>query len=303
LRDEPSATLSVGRADPVAERMTTPADIPDSPPDDLRFRRKVRIGESIRELWRARELIRTLTERDLRARYKQAVLGFAWAILPPIGLLLVFDVFFHHVGNVSSQGTPYELYAYLGLLPWTFFSSAMTVGGISLLTSMTLLNKVYCPREVFPLAAVGTAAADAVVSTGVLIVLFPINGFWPKATSIWIPVLLAIEVAFTLGVVFIVSAGVVYLRDLRHLLPIALQLGLFITPVGYSFDVIPRGLRPLYALANPLGPVIDGYRRAILLGKSPDLGLTAIAAASAGTLFLGGYLLFKRLETGIADVA
>jgi ABC-type polysaccharide/polyol phosphate export permease len=283
--------------------MTAHADLPDEPPPELRYRRRVRLDESVRELWRARELVRTLAERDLRARYKQAVLGFAWAIIPPVGLLVVFDVLFRHVAKVSTEGAPYQLYAYLGLLPWTFFSSAVATGGLSLVNNLSLLNKVYCPREVFALANVAVAGADAICSTIVLILLFPINGFVPKATSVWIPLLLVVQVAFTVGTVLIIASAVVYLRDLRHALPIILQMGLFVTPVAYSFHAIPRVWRPLYAGANPLGPVIDGYRRAILLGKTPALGVLGIAAASSFTLLILGYRLFKRLETGIADVA
>jgi ABC-2 type transport system permease protein/lipopolysaccharide transport system permease protein len=259
--------------------------------------------ESIRELWRTRELVRTLAERDLRARYKQAVLGFAWALIPAVGMLVVFDVLFNHVSKVSTEGAPYQLYAYLGLLPWTFFSSAVGNGGTTLLSNMSLLNKMYCPREVFPLAAMSVCAVDATVSTLVLVVLFPLNGFVPKITSFWVLPLLCVQVAFTAGVTFTISASVVYLRDLRHALAVMLQLGLFITPVAYSFKAIPAHLRPFYSALNPLGPVIGGYRRAVLLGHAPDLRLLGIAAVTSVAVLVFGYRLFKRLETGIADVA
>jgi ABC-type polysaccharide/polyol phosphate export permease len=283
--------------------MTIGDDLPSGPPPDLRYRRRVRLADSMAEVWRARELVRTLTERDLRARYKQAILGFAWAVIPPLGMLVVFDVLFNHVSKVSTQGTPYQLYAYLGLIPWSFFSAAVGTGGMSLLSSMSLLNKMYCPREVFPLAAIGVCAFDATVSAAILIPLFPINDFSPKATSFWILPLLAIQFAFTIGVTLFVAAGVVYLRDLRYALTVMLQLGLFVTPVAYSFETVPAGLRPLYSVINPLGPVIDGYRRSILLGKAPELGEFALGASAALVYLVVGYLLFKRLETGVADVA
>ena len=275
----------------------------DAPPPELRFRRKVRFKTALAELWRARELIRTLAERDIRARYKQSLLGFAWAIIPPVGLLLVFSVFFQRVGRVSTEGAPYQLYVYLGLIPWTFFSGAVLVGGQSLLNNLALLNKVYCPREVFPLAAIITAGIDGVMSTLVLLVLFPLNGEWPAATTVWVPVLLAVQLAFTIGVVLAISAVVVYVRDVRHALPMIVQLGLFATPVAYSIRAIGANVRPFYAIANPLGPVIDGYRRTILLGLPPDGGLLALATFTSVSLLVGGYMLFKRLETGIADVA
>jgi ABC-type polysaccharide/polyol phosphate export permease len=278
-------------------------DILDAPPAELRFRRRVRMGPALSELWRARELVRTLAEREIRARYKQSLLGFAWAIIPPVGLLLVFSVFFRRVGDVHTEGAPYQLYVYLGLIPWTFFSTAVLVGGQSLLNNLALLNKVYCPREVFPLAAIITAGIDGLMSTLVLLVLFPLDGVWPAATSVWVPLLLLVQLAFTTGVVLAISAVVIYVRDVRHALPLLVQFGLFATPVAYSIRAIGEGVRPLYAALNPLGPVIDGYRRTVLLGLAPEGGLLAIGAASSLVVLTGGYLLFKRLETGIADVA
>lgn len=275
----------------------------DEPPAGLRFRRKVRVGDAVKELWRARELIRTLAEREIRVRYKQALLGCAWALLPPLGLLLVFSVFFQRVGRVSTEGAPYQLYVYLGLIPWTFFSSAVLAGGQSLLTNMALLNKVYCPREVFPLATVVVAAIDAAIASTVLLLLFPLNGQGPHLTSLWVPVLVAVQLAFTVGVVLAASAVIVYVRDVRHVLPLVVQFGLFATPVAYSVRAISKSLRPWYAAANPMAPVIDGYRRTVLLGQAPDWGLLLPGALSAAVFLIGGFLVFKRLETGIADVA
>ena len=146
----------------------------DGPPPELAYKRKVRLGEALRDVWRSRGLIRTLTERDLRVRYKQAVLGFVWAILTPFVLMVVFTVFFQRVANVDTHGAPYPLFAYLGLIPWGFFSSCVSGGGTSILSNISLLNKVYCPREVFPIAAVGVAAADTAVSLFMLALLFGI---------------------------------------------------------------------------------------------------------------------------------
>lgn len=275
----------------------------DRPAPLHRFKRKVSLIKSAAELWRSRELVRTLAERELRARYSQAVLGFAWALLTPLALMLVFTVFFNRVAKVDTGGAPYALYAYLGLLPWTFFSSSVSLGGQSLIANLSLLNKVYCPREVFPLASVLVAGLDMVISTAVLVVLFVVYRTAPKSTAVWIVPLLLVQLAFTMGVALIISSIVIYLRDLRHVLPIALQLGLFATPVAYGIDVVPRSARPLYSLLNPLAPVIDGYRRAILLGKGPSWGLVGLGAITATAALAGGYLAFKRLEPGMADVA
>jgi ABC-type polysaccharide/polyol phosphate export permease len=168
---------------------------------------------------------------------------------------------------------------------------------------MPLLNKVYCPREVFPIASVCVAGIDTTIATSVLALLFVLEGFAPHATTVWLPVLLLVQVAFTVGVVLLVSSLLVYLRDLRHLLSIGLQLALFATPVAYGIEAIPEERRSLYALLNPLAPVIDGYRRTILYGQAPDWGLLGLGAITATVLLVGGSVVFKKLETGIADVA
>jgi ABC-type polysaccharide/polyol phosphate export permease len=274
------------------------------PPPELRFRRRIRLWPSLRELLARRELVRTLAERDLRARYKQAVLGFSWAVVTPLLLMVAFSLVFPRVAKVSTGGVPYPLFCYLGLVPWAFFSTSVSQGGQSIINNSALQNKVYCPREVFPIAAVAVAAVDGLISSLVLCLLFPIFGVAPAAESYWVPVLLAVQVAFTLGIAMAISAVMVYLRDIRHVLPIILQLGLFATPVAFSLDqLVPQALQPLYVALNPLGAVIDGYRSTILYGQQPDLQLLAIAAVSAVVFLSVGYLMFKRLDTGFADVA
>jgi ABC-type polysaccharide/polyol phosphate export permease len=274
------------------------------PPPELRFRRRVRLFPSLRELVARRELVLSLAERDLRARYKQAVLGFSWAVVTPLLLMVAFSLVFPRVAKVSTGDIPYPLFSYLGLVPWAFFSTSVSQGGQSIINNASLQNKVYCPREVFPIASVAVASVDGLISSLVLCLLFPIFGVTPAPQSYWLPVLLAIQVAFTLGITMIISAVMVYLRDIRHVLPIILQLGLFATPVAFPLDqLVPTALQPLYVALNPLGAVIDGYRRTILYGQQPDLQLLAIAAISAAVYLLVGYEAFKRLETGFADVA
>jgi ABC-2 type transport system permease protein/lipopolysaccharide transport system permease protein len=268
-----------------------------------RYRRDVRLRSALAELWGARELLRSLSEIHLRARYKQTVLGFAWTLITPLALMLVFTVFFQRVGRVDTHGAPYPLYSYLGLLPWTFFSSSVNQGGQSLLLNVPLLNKLYCPREIFPLSAVVVAVIDMLTASIALGVLFVVTGYGPRATSVWLPVLLAVQLAFTVGVTLIVSAVIVYVRDLRHALTIILQLGLFATPVAYGLDAIPASALRVYTMVNPLAPVIDGLRRTVLYGRAPDLSLLAGGAATSAVVLVGGLMLFKRLETGFADAA
>jgi ABC-type polysaccharide/polyol phosphate export permease len=283
---------------------SVPADRVSGPTAELRFKRRIRLLPSVLEAWRRRELVRSLAERELRARYKQAVLGFAWAVITPLLLMVAFTLVFPRVATVSTGGAPYPLFAYLGLLPWAFFSTSVSSGGQSILMNITLLNKVYCPREVFPVASVAVAGTDSIVSLGALAVLFVVTGFAPKAEAIWVPVLLAVQIAFTLGVTLVISAIIVYLRDLRHALPIILQLGLFATPVALSLDdLVSQRWQTLYVALNPLAAVIEGYRRTVLLGLPPQWHLLQVAAVSSLVFLVGGYALFKRLEAGFADVA
>ena len=281
----------------------TEVTAPLGPPPELRFRRRIGSLGAVRAVWRSRELVRTLAERELRARYKQALLGLAWALITPLALMVVFSLFFNRVARVDTGGVPYPLFSYLGLLPWTFFSTSVSQGGQSLIQNIPLLNKVSFPREVFPMASVTVAGLDSAVALVALGGLFAVYTFVPKATAVWVPVLLVVQVAFTLGVSLVVSAVVVYLRDLRHALPVLLQIGLFATPVAYGIDFIPGSMRILYVTLNPLAAVIDGYRRTVLLGTGPDWALLAPAMISSFAILVLGYLVFKRMEAGFADVA
>ena len=284
------------------------ASTPAGPRPEIWFRRRVGLRTALRELWRFRELVVTLTERDLRARYKQAFLGFAWAVVTPLMLMAVFTLLFtkFKVAKIDAEGVPYPLFAYLGLLPWTFFSTSVGSGGMSLVSNLSIVNKVYCPREVFPISALLVAAVDTFISVLVLCVLFAVYGFAPHPEGFYyLPPLLLVLLIFTLGITLATSALLVYLRDLRHALPLLLQLGLFVTPVAYGMDVIagtPQA-QVIYSALNPLAPVIDGLRRTFLFGEQPAWGPLAAGAATSTLLIVGAYILFKRLETGIADVA
>ena len=273
------------------------------PDPQLRFKRRIRFHTSVQELWRSRELIRTLAEREIRVRYKQTILGLSWSVLTLLALMLVFSLFLQRVAKFNTNGAPYVLFSYIGLIPWTFFSTALSVGGQSLVLNNMLLNKVYCPREVFPISSAAVAGFDSTISVLVLVVLFAVTRFVPAATSVWVPLLLLIQVAFTLGVTLVLSSVLVYLRDVRQALPVILQLGLFATPVAYGIDVIPARLQTAYVVVNPLAAVIDGYRRTVLFGLAPNWKLVGPAAASAAAVLGLGYLVFKRMETGFADVA
>jgi ABC-2 type transport system permease protein/lipopolysaccharide transport system permease protein len=286
-------------------RATTP--LATEPRPEIWFKRRVRLTTAVRELWAFRELIVTLAERDIRVRYKQAALGIAWALITPLVMMIAFTVIFSKVAHVNTHmpGVPYALFSYMGLLPWTFFATALSGGGMSLVSNTALLNKLYCPREVFPIAAMIDAAVDAFISALVLVVLFPIEGFAPKLASLYLPLLMIPLFMFTLGVLLGVSAVLVYMRDLRMVLPLAIQMGLFVTPVIYSPKSISshEGVLVLYSVLNPLVPVLNGMRQTVLQGVAPNWLSLGAGSLTSLLVLVGGFVLFKRLETGIADVA
>jgi ABC-type polysaccharide/polyol phosphate export permease len=229
----------------------------------------------------------------------------AWAVFTPVVLMLAFNFIFTKFGRIATAGIPYPLFSYVGLIPWAFFSTCVLAGGMSLIANSPLLNKLYCPREVFPIGTSVVAGADALISTVVLGGLFVFERFTPTWQSVYAPIMLLTLVAFTLGVTFAVAATVVYARDLRLALPLIIQMGLFVTPVAYGANTIVKSRAGLllYSALNPLVPVIEGLRRTVLLGHSPDWTMQIVGAASASAVLAGGFMLFKRLETGLADVA
>ena len=284
---------------------TVTAERREAPPYDLWFRRRIRLRNALRDVWRFRELIISLAERDYRARYKQAVLGIAWAILTPLMLMVVFTIVFTRIGHADTGGAPYVLFSYLGLVPWTFFSNSVSSGGQSIVSNMPIVNKVSCPREVFPFAAIVVGALDALIASAVLVVLFAVTGYAPRVEMYYAPVLLLLLLVYTLGITLVVSSALVYLRDLRQVLPVAIQLGLFATPIAYGMNVIATSRPTLmaYSLLDPVAPVVDGLRRSVLQGMPPDWALLGMGSIGALVTFVVGYIIFKRLEVGIADIA
>lgn len=286
-----------------ARRSVDAAVAPAEPPPSLRHRRTPPVGASLLELWHARRIVRTLTERNLRVRYKQSVLGFLWAVLTPVALLVVLTIVFERGVHVQTDGVSYPLFAFIGLIPWTFFSTSITTGGVSVLSDKALLNKCRFPREVFPLSSVAVATIDSLMTLVPLAVLFLWFGEAPESTFLLALAPLLVLLAFTLGLTLLLSAWVVYVRDVRLLLPIVVQIGLFATPVAYDLKLVPASVRLLYCAANPVAPVIDSLRRTVLLGEAPRWDQLGAGAATATVVLVAGYLLFKRLEGNLADVA
>ena len=297
--DEPGSPAIPSPSSGAADDVRSPTE----PPSGARYRRPLTPWRAVRDVARSGELLRALTTREYRARYTQTVLGMTWAVITPVLLMVAFVVFVQRAITVDTQGQPYALFAYLGLLPWAFFSTSLSRGGTILVLESSLLNKVRCPREVFPLSTVAVAAIDFAVSCGVLALLFLGFRTLPSAQIVWVPLIVLVQVAFTLGLVFVTAILVVYVRDVGQAIPLLLQFGLFATPVAYGIDAIPDGIRSLYAAINPLVGVISAYRSCLLFGEPPPWNVFGPSAASAVVWLVGGYVLFKRFEGGIADVA
>src|SRR5664280_1256135 len=219
--------------------VTDLSTIPEDPPDDILYHHKVRVIESARMLWDHREIVYTLAERDFRAQYKQATLGILWAVLSPVATLVVFVVVFSRVKSFGSQGVPFALYCFVGILCWSYFATALGSGGNSLLTNKALLAKTQFPRECFPLETMLVGGLNTVMSWVPLAILFVIFGRAPALSTLWIPVFMLIEVAFAAGITLAVSSVIIQMRDLVQVLPLIISLGLFATPVIWPFSKIP----------------------------------------------------------------
>ena len=303
-----SSTVESGPAGKGSLQVTDVSAIPAEPPRESYYHHKASALSSIKRLWAHREIIFTLAERDFRAQYKQATLGVMWALLTPVLTLIIMVIVFSRAKTFGTEGIPFALFAFVGILCWTFFSSALGTGGNALLTNKALLAKTQFPRECFPLEVMGVTGINTVLSWIPLAILFVIFGRAPAITTLWAPLFMVIEVAFAAGLTLAVSALIIQMRDLVQVLPVILSLGLFVNPVIWplsklSGPEVPKFVLPLYSFFNPLGPVIDNVRRTMLLGLEPDWSLIGIAILGALFYLAVGYRLFKRLEVNFADIA
>jgi lipopolysaccharide transport system permease protein len=253
------------------------------------------------ELYHRRDLLWMWTVRDIKVRYKQSVLGAAWAILQPLSLMLIFNVIFSYFVRVPTDNIPYPIFSYTALLPWTTFAASVTFAVPSLVTNMNLVTKIYFPREILPMSSVIAGLIDfmiaALVFAGMLVYYrIPVYG-----TLILLPVLLAIQMLLTLGVVLFASAVNVFYRDIRFVVPLAVQLWMYLTPVIYPATLIPERFRNLYML-NPMAGLIEAYRTIALKGAWPDWTHLGLAALISLIVFVVGYSYFKRVEWQFADL-
>jgi lipopolysaccharide transport system permease protein len=268
----------------------------------LRIQPTRRFALNLRELWDYRELLYFLTLRDVKVRYKQTLLGVAWALIQPVVSMIVFSVIFGHLAGIKGvRGVPYPLFVFAGILPWTYFASSLSQGSLSVAGNASLVTKVYFPRLILPLAASVVALVDFVMSFGVLLVLFLWYGHWPHWHVVFLPLFIALTWLIAIGVGLWLSALNVRYRDVPYAIPFLTQLWLYASPVIYPVTLVPAHWRWLLAL-NPMAGVIDGFRWAVLGRGDLHAGLLAIGVAVAAVLFSSGLVYFKRVERRFADV-
>lgn len=255
----------------------------------------------LRELATAHELLFTWTKRDFKVRYSQSVLGAAWAILQPLSLMVIFSLIFSLFIKVPTDGIPYPIFAYTALLVWTFFANSLSAAIPSLVNNMNLVSKIYFPREILPLSANLVSMIDFVIAATIFVAMLFFYQIALGWTIIFLPLLLLIQVLFTFGVSLAASAINVFYRDVRFVIPLALQIWMYLSPVIYPISMVPEWLRPFYML-NPMATLIDGYRQIIFLNQPPNWPYVGLTALISLAILLVSYRYFKRAERDFADL-
>ena len=255
----------------------------------------------LREFAGAHELLYFLVLRSLKLRYKQTVLGAAWAVLQPLLTMAVFTVVFGRLARLGSDGLPYPVFALAALVPWTYFANALTQASNSLVDQHQLLTKVYFPRLLLPLAAVIAGLVDLAIAFALLLVVLAWYGIEPSARLLAAPAFALLAAASALAPAIWLAALNVRYRDVRHVIPFLVQIWLFATPVAYSSGLVPPRWRPLYGL-NPMASVVDGFRWMVAPNAPFPAAGIVVAVAAVAVLLTAGLYFFRRLERSFADV-
>ena len=256
---------------------------------------------NLRELWAYRDLLYFLAWRDIKVRYKQTVMGAGWAIVQPFLTMVVFSIFFGRLANIPSDGVPYPIFSYCGLIPWYFFAQTLNQSGQSVVSNQSLITKVYFPRLVAPTAPVLAGLVDFTIAFTILIGLMAWYGIVPTVATFTLPLFLLMAILTALAVGMWLSALNVYYRDVRFIIPFIIQFWLFATPVVYPSSMLPEQWRVYYGL-NPMAGVVEGFRWALLGNAQVSEPLMAVSGAMAVVLFITGVYFFRRMERTFADV-
>lgn len=254
------------------------------------------------DIWHYRELFYFLAWRDIMVRYKQTVIGIAWSVIRPFLTMIVFTVIFGNLAKLPSEGVPYAVLVFAAMLPWQFFANSLTESSNSLLTNANMLTKIYFPRLIMPASSIIVSLIDFLISLGLLVLIMIFYRFIPSWRIITLPIFLSMALIASLGVGLWLSALNVKYRDFRYIVPFIVQFGLYISPVGFSSNIVPKQWRLLYSL-NPMVGVIDGFRWAILGGKA-QIYLPGFLLSLGVTLclFVFGLWYFRKMEQTFADI-
>jgi lipopolysaccharide transport system permease protein len=254
------------------------------------------------DLWRYRELFYILAWRDITVRYKQTALGVIWAILRPFLAMLIFTVVFGRIAKMPAHGIPYPILVFAAMLPWQFFANSLSESSYSLVSNVNLISKVFFPRLIIPAAAVITSLVDLLISAVLLVIMMIWYRFLPDWRVLFLPIFTVMAFLSALGPGLLLTALNVKYRDFRYVIPFVVQFGLFVSPVGFTTDVIPENWRLAYSL-NPLVGVIDGFRWALCRGQSPMYVPGFILSILVIIFFLWlGITYFRKTEKGFADI-
>jgi ABC-type polysaccharide/polyol phosphate export permease len=251
-------------------------------------------------LWQRRELLWSMTGRNVRSQYKQSILGYAWIFVNPLMQILVLTFVFSTILLIPSLGIPFPLFLFVGLLPWMFFSNALATATDSIAGSASLVTKVYFPREILVMAAVFSKIVDLLFGLLILLGLMIVYSEAPSWTVVWVPAIFAIQLLFTVGLALPLAALNLYFHDVRYLVGVVLLAWFYMTPVLYPVDIVPERFKIIFDL-NPLALFVNAYRRVLLMETSPGWDRLLLGFAVAFLTFVVGYYLFKRMEAGFAD--
>jgi lipopolysaccharide transport system permease protein len=247
------------------------------------------------------ELLMNLTRREVKGRYSQSLFGAGWAIAQPLAMMAVFTLVFSRLGAMPSGGAPYPLFAFAALVPWFFFSNSVNSGTMSLVTYRNIVTKTYFPREIVPIAQVGSRLVDLTAASALFAILLVYYGVQFTAWTALTPLFVAMLVMFTLGTTLATSAINVFYRDVSPVVQIGLQLWLYLTPVAYPLSAVPAEYRAWFML-NPLTGVVEGLRSVLVFGRAPEWDVVLVSAALITAIFVGALILFKSTDKYFADV-
>jgi lipopolysaccharide transport system permease protein len=275
--------------------------IQDSPPTTLIIRPPRKwVPVDLHELWNYRELLTSFTIRDIKIRYKQTALGFLWAVIQPLFMMLIFTVIFGNFAKIPSDGIPYPLFSFAALLPWMLFSEGLTRSTMSMVTNSNIMTKVYFPRLIMPISGILSPLVDFAVSISILVLMMAYYGFVPTINVIFLPLFILLALATSLGVGLWLAALNVKYRDFQYTVPFIVQLWMYASPVVYPASMLPAAIRPIYGL-NPMAGVIEGFRWALLGTEIPG-SIIFVSVSVVIVLLVSGMFYFRRMEQYYADI-